>query len=138
VAHLILYDGVCGLCDRLIRFVLRHDAADGFRFAPLQGPLAIDLLRRYGRDARDLDTVYVVANHGQAGEALLSKGRAILFVLKGLGGVWSWSRIFGVLPTSFIDLVYDGVARHRYRWFGRHESCPLPEARHRAKFIDGP
>lgn len=138
MAHLILYDGVCGLCNRLCRFVLERDAADRFRFASLQGSLAAPLLARYGRDARQLDTFYVISDYGQPGEALRSKGRGILFVLQCLGGVWGAARIFGALPTAFIDFVYDRVARRRYRWFGRYETCPAPTPAHRSKFLDQP
>ena len=137
MATLILYDGLCGLCNRLNQFVLRRDVHDRFRFAPLQGTLAGDLLRRYGRDARELDTVYVVKNHGQQGEALLAKGRAILFVLRTLGGFWSLARVFNLVPRRVLDLAYDLVARRRYRWFGRYGACPLPAPGVREKFLDG-
>jgi predicted DCC family thiol-disulfide oxidoreductase YuxK len=135
VAHLVLYDGVCGLCNRLVQFVLRRDAADRFRFAPLQGALARDLLRSRGRDAGDLDTVYVVADYGGPREALLWKGRAIVFLLSELGGIWRAARAATVLPARLVDAVYDLVAKRRYRWFGRHDACPTPSAGDRAKFI---
>jgi predicted DCC family thiol-disulfide oxidoreductase YuxK len=136
VAHLLLYDGVCGLCNRMTRFVLRHDQANRFRYAALQGSLAGELLRRHGRDARDLDTVYVVADYGAPGERLLWKSRAILFVLGQLGGLWRLGRLFAILPRPLLDLAYDFIARHRYRWFGRYDACPLPAPGVREKFLD--
>jgi len=137
VAHLILYDGVCGLCDRWVQLCLARDRADQFRFATLQGELGRELVRRHGRDASDLDTVYVVTSYGQPGEALLWRGAAALFVLRRLGGLWSAAaRLGALLPVSFVDRVYDFVARHRYRWFGRMGSCRVPDARERAKFLD--
>ena len=137
MADLILYDGVCGLCNRLNQFVLRRDAADRFRFASLQGSLAGALLRRYGRDARDLDTVYVVKNYGAPDEALLSRSRAVLFVLETLGGAWRLARVLRLLPGRWVDAAYDQIARRRYRWFGRTDACPLPAPGERAKFLDG-
>jgi predicted DCC family thiol-disulfide oxidoreductase YuxK len=137
VATLILYDGLCGLCNRLNQFILRRDAHDRFRFAALQGALAGDLLRRHGRDARDLDTVFVVKNYGEPGQTLLSKGRAIIFVLRTLGGLWTLAGIFNLLPRRLLDAAYDQIARRRYRWFGRYDACPLPAPGVRQKFLDG-
>jgi predicted DCC family thiol-disulfide oxidoreductase YuxK len=137
MAHLVLYDGVCGLCNRLNQFILRRDRANRFRFASLQGRLAGDLLRRYGRDARDLDTIYVLKDYGEARESLLSKGKAILIVLDGLGGVWRMAaRIAGIVPKPLLDWLYDQVARRRYRWFGRYDACPVPTPGSREKFLD--
>jgi predicted DCC family thiol-disulfide oxidoreductase YuxK len=135
VHHLLLYDGVCGLCDRLVQFVLRHDRGDRFRFAALQSPLAGNLLRGYGRDAADLDTVYVIARHDEPAAKLLSKGRAVLFVLTELGGIWRLASVLRVLPRPLLDFGYDLIARRRYRWFGRYDACPLPTPATRAKFL---
>lgn len=90
-----------------------------------------------GVDPHDLDTVYVVRNHGQADETLLARSDAILYMLKQLGGVWKLTGVGRLLPKMFRDLVYKMVARNRYRVFGKHESCMLPEPKHRAKFLDG-
>ena len=133
--HLLLYDGVCGLCDRLVQFVLRHDRGGRFRFAALQSPLAASLLRGYGRDASDLDTVYVIARYGEPAAKLLSKGRAVLFVLAELGGIWRLASVLRVLPRPLLDFGYDHIARRRYRWFGRYDACPLPTPATKAKFL---
>jgi predicted DCC family thiol-disulfide oxidoreductase YuxK len=134
--HLVLYDGVCGLCNRLNQFILKRDRLDRFRFAALQSSVAGDLLRRYQRNPNDLDTVYVVADYGQPTERVLWKGRAVVFLLRALGGPWGCARIFDFLPTALLDALYTFVATHRYRWFGRSEQCRLPDPRHRSKFID--
>src|SRR5258707_12113391 len=84
----LLYDGVCGLCDRLVQFILRHDRGGVFRFAWLQSALAAGILARHGADARDLDTVYVVVNCDEAGGLLLARSDAVLFVLGQLGRKW--------------------------------------------------
>src|SRR6187200_656133 len=135
MAELVLFDGVCGLCNRLNQFILERDSADRFRFAPLQGQLASEPLARYGRSAVDLDTVYVVADFGGPEERLLDKSRAIFHVLGRLGGFWSVARVLSLLPRPVTDAAYSFVARHRYQWFGQSEVCLLPEPRHRAKFI---
>lgn len=134
--HVILYDGVCGLCNRLTRFVLAHDRRDAFRFASLQSEFARKTLAPHGRDPRDLDTLHVIAYRGRADERLLSKSRAALFVLRKLGFPWRLAALLGVLPTRFLDFGYDLVAHNRYRIFGRSEACMLPDARYAEKFID--
>jgi len=133
---IIFYDGVCGLCNRLTQFLLKRDSHDRFRFASLQSPFAIEVLRRHGKDPQELNTIYVVLDHGKPTERLLRKARAVLFILVQLGGVWRCARLLGFLPTSFLDLGYDLVARSRYKLFGKLESCRMPSAREREKFID--
>ena len=137
MAHLVLYDGVCGLCNRLVQFILRRDRAGQFRFAALQSAFAAELLRGHGRPAEDLDTVYVFARYGESDQRLLAKGRAILFVLGRLGGLWRLAPILGVLPRPILDFAYDRIARRRYRWFGRLDACPLPAPGTRERFLDG-
>lgn len=132
----MLYDGVCGLCNRLVQFLLKHDSHDRFRFASLQSEFTSRLLTRHSVDPHDLDTVYVVKNYDQHDEILLARSDAILYMLAELGSVWAVAGIGRVLPRAFRDAVYKIVARNRYRVFGKHESCMLPEPQHRAKFLD--
>jgi predicted DCC family thiol-disulfide oxidoreductase YuxK len=133
---IILYDGVCGLCNRLVQFVLQHDKRDYFRFAALQSELASTTLQRHNRDAHDLDTVYVVVEYAEPAERLLARSDAILFLLKHLGGIWKLATLGKVLPRPLRDWLYGLVARNRYRVFGKSESCMLPDPKQRAKFLD--
>lgn len=132
----MLYDGVCGLCNRLVQFILKRDVNGRFRFASLQSEFAETLLKRHGADSRDLDTFYVVIDYGQPGEHVLMRSDAILHVVKTLGGVWALAGVGRILPRGLRDGMYKLVARNRYRVFGKHESCMLPEPQHRAKFLD--
>ncbi len=134
--HLILYDGVCGLCNRLNRFVLKRDTIGVFQFASLQSRLGQSLLRGYGTDPGNLKTLYVVVNYGSQSPVLLSKSRAALFVLKTLGGPWRLAAILGVFPRRLLDWAYDLVARHRYAVFGRYESCLMPSPEYKNRYID--
>jgi predicted DCC family thiol-disulfide oxidoreductase YuxK len=133
---IVLYDGVCGLCNHLVQFLLKRDKRDLLRFAALQSEFAYQLLTRHGVDSHDLDTVYVVRDHDQPNETLLARSDAILYMLTQLGGIWKLAGIGWVLPKAFRDTVYKIVARNRYRVFGKHESCVLPDSQHRAKFLD--
>ncbi len=134
---IILYDGVCGLCNRLNQFILRRDPDAIFRFASLQSPFAARTLSRHGANLHDLDTVYVVVNHELPDECLLPRSDAIIFVLKQLGGIWKpLGFLFQLLPTPLRDAAYRLVARNRYRIFGRFETCILPSPEHRNRFLD--
>src|SRR5580704_10655124 len=86
---IILYDGVCGLCNRLIQFILKHDSRDRFRFASLQSDFASQVLRRHGALPEDLDTMYVVIDRGLREERIASRSDAAISVLQELGGGWS-------------------------------------------------
>jgi predicted DCC family thiol-disulfide oxidoreductase YuxK len=128
---ILFYDGVCGLCDRLVQFVLRRDRRGRFRFAALQSDLATQTLGHFGKDPNDLDTVYVLTDD----ERLLHKGRAIFYVLRQLGLPWSLVTAFAILPTVVIDWFYDRVAKNRYRIWGKRDSCRLPSAEEKARFL---
>ena len=138
---ILLYDGVCGLCNRLVRFVLRRDPAGAFRFAALQSPLAERILARHGLNAEDLDTLYVVVNAEQAEEILLPRSDAVIFILRRLEGAGkSFWRMSGFLlqlvPRPVRDWGYGEVARTRYRMFGRYDACPVPTEQTRSRFLD--
>lgn len=132
---IILYDGVCGLCNRLNQFLLKRDKTDRLRFASLQSDFARDLLTRHGLDASDLDTVYVVVDHGKANERVLARSDAVLHALGELGGPWNITRLARVLPRFIRDTAYKVVALNRYRVFGKYEICMMPEERFKHKFV---
>jgi predicted DCC family thiol-disulfide oxidoreductase YuxK len=134
--HLVLYDGVCGFCNRMNQFVLARDARALFDFASLQSPSGHRILQRFGKRAADLDTFYVVENYQSTAPSLLSKSSAALFVVRTIGGPWRWLAVLGGLPTALRNAGYDFVARRRYRLFGRSEVCMLPPPEHRQRFID--
>jgi predicted DCC family thiol-disulfide oxidoreductase YuxK len=134
---ILLYDGVCGLCNRLVQFVLRRDHDAVFRFASLQSALAAHILTRHGANPNDLDTFYVVVNYNEDGEALLSRSDAVIEVLKQLGGIWRVAAFaLGIVPRFLRDWAYRVVARNRYRVFGRYDTCPLPSEATRSRFLD--
>ena len=134
---IILYDGVCGLCNRLVRFVLRRDRRDCFRFASLQGEMAGAVLQRHDIRPGQLDTLYVVLHAGQPAELLLARSEAARYIFRRLGGFWAGlSRALGVLPVALSDWGYNRVANNRYWMFGKYEACPLPDAKDRPKFLD--
>ena len=151
MASVVFYDGVCGLCNRLVRFLLPRDRHARLLFAPLQSALARTVLGRHGYDPSDLDTMYVIADRraqargprrGESGrwggsERVLSKSRAILHTLGALGFGWRLiARAGSLVPVALADALYDAVAKRRYRTFGKLESCPIPPPEWRGRFID--
>ena len=116
----VYFDGVCGLCNRFVNFVLNQDKARAFRFAPLQGVTAREKLGpNFPNELRSILFVDTTDVH--------QKSTAVLRILTGLGGIWSVFRIFFLIPRTPRDWVYDFIARNRYRWFGKSEFCRMPE-----------
>lgn len=134
---LLLYDGVCGLCNRMNQFVLARDTKDLFRFASLQSDTGREILERHGKDPNVLSTFYAVLDHGTPEERLLERGAAARFVLRKLGGGWgAVGTVMSATPKALLDVGYDVLAKNRYRVFGKEESCWLPTPEHERKFLD--
>lgn len=141
---ILLYDGVCGLCNRTVQFVLKRDPRSVFLFAALQSTVAQQILAGYDVNPSSLDTFYVVTGFDltqprdvRSKGAMLARSDALIFVLREVGGFWRWAgNLFGVLPRFLRDWMYNIVARRRYRIFGEYDSCPLPSAENRKRFLD--
>lgn len=133
---IVLYDGVCGLCNRAVQFLLKRDRHDRLQFASLQSDLAAKVLNRHGMNPKGLDTVYAVLNYGEPNETLLAKGDAFLFFAGVIDGVWGVASVVKVVPRPVRNWLYDFVARHRYQVFGKSESCMLPDPKQRHKFLE--
>ena len=132
----MLYDGVCGLCEGAVQFVLARDRRGLFQFAALQSPLGRSLVEKSGRNPDDLSSFYVIRNYDRPEATFLEKGKAALFVATQLGWPWRAAGVFAMLPGRLLDAVYDLVARHRYRLFGKRDQCLLPTPSQRSRFLD--
>ena len=132
---IVLFDGVCVMCNGGMRFALRRDRGDRLRFASLQGRFAADIAARHGVEIREIDTIYVVADYGLPSERLLARSAAVLHIAGALGGVWRAASLLRAGPAALLDRAYDIVAARRYRWFGRYDTCPIPTPAERAKFV---
>lgn len=124
---LIYFDGRCGLCDRFVAFVLRHDRRERYRFAPLEGETARVRLAHLAHPEASPTVIL------DDGSRLRFRSDAALAILAGLGGAWRAMAMFRIVPPPLRDLAYRVVARYRHRWFGRRDACrvPAPEERHR-------
>src|SRR5688572_19933786 len=116
--HLVLYDGVCGLCNHLLQFLLARDHRGVFHFASLQSTAGKAMVTRWGGNPEELTSFYVVADFRTANARVVTRSDAALFVAGELGWPWKLMRVAGVLPASVRDRLYDVVARNRYRIFG--------------------
>jgi predicted DCC family thiol-disulfide oxidoreductase YuxK len=135
---ILFYDGVCGLCNRFVQFVLRRDRNDLFRFAALQSSIAARILSRHSINPGALDTVYVVVNHDLPDERILSRSDAVLFVLNQLKSPWRQAAFsLALVPRFARDWAYNAIAQHRYGIFGRSEICMLPSDQDHSRFLDG-
>lgn len=129
---LVFYDGVCALCNRLVRFLLRHDIHDQFRFAALQSSIARDVLRQHGLNAEEMQTACVLTPDGR----LLTRSSVLLYVVTRMGWPWKALTITRFVPRTVRDFLYDAVAHSRYRVFGRHDVCQGPAPQFRHKFVE--
>jgi predicted DCC family thiol-disulfide oxidoreductase YuxK/uncharacterized membrane protein YphA (DoxX/SURF4 family) len=127
----ILYDGECGLCDKWVQFVLKHDRRGIFRFAPLQSVRGKELLQNSGHPESDLSSMVLIID-----DQAYWRSTGPLMILRQLGGTWSLLGIFGLVPLFIRDSVYAGVAANRYRWFGKsNDSCRLLHPYERERFL---
>ena len=129
---IVLYDGVCALCNWFVRFIVDRDPDRRFVFAPLQSDVGRKLLADHHAVVASLDTVILVK-----GERVVGRSEAAFQILAGLQTAWRLLLVFRPLPRRFTDAVYDIVARSRYRVFGRYDACPIPAADQRSRFLDG-
>jgi predicted DCC family thiol-disulfide oxidoreductase YuxK len=135
-SHIVLYDGVCGLCNNFVKFVLRHDQNQRFLFASLQSDFAYRALSKHNRNPKDLNTIFVIVDYGLKNERLLLRAKAAIYVLSELGNGWRLCALLNLLPDSLLDGVYNLIAKYRYKWFGKFDSCQLPDADESKRFIE--
>lgn len=130
----LLYDGLCGFCDRAVQFVLARDPGGPMRFAPLQGAYARAVVARHPALA-GVDSLILVESSAAGVERVAVRSEGALRVAHYLGGGWRIAALLRIVPRAARDWAYDLFARHRYRVWGRHAACPLPAAGQRARFI---
>jgi predicted DCC family thiol-disulfide oxidoreductase YuxK len=126
----VLFDGVCNLCNNMVQFVITHDPRARLRLASIQSPAGQALLRWAGLPTERFDTM-VLVEHGKA----YTKSSAALRVARYFAQPWSWLAIFLILPAGFRDWFYDRVAQNRYRLFGKHDQCMIPTPETRKRFL---
>ena len=130
--HIVLFDGVCNFCNDSVRFIIKRDKKNLYRFASLQSNLGQELTKERGIDTEKVDSIVLI----QPGEAYYIKSDAALQIAKNLSGFYPILSVFLYLPRGFRNFFYDFIARHRYKWFGKKETCPMPTPDEQDKFLE--
>jgi len=127
--RIVFFDGVCGLCNASVDWLLRADRREALLFSPLQGEAAREWIPKELRNR--LETICF-----WDGARLHTRSSAALEILRALGGLWAWLYPLSAIPEDWRNAAYDLVASRRYRWFGRRTSCRLPTEQERRRFLD--
>lgn len=127
----ILFDGVCNLCNGFVQLVINHDSGGRFRFTSLQSEPGQKLLAQYGKTVASTPETVVLVEKGR----VYTHSTAVLRILRGLGGAWQLLYVGMILPRALRDALYRFVARHRYQWFGQQEACMLPTPELAQRFL---
>lgn len=128
---ILLFDGVCNLCNGFVQFVIKRDAKSKFKFASLQSKTGQQYSKTFNLPTSDFTSFVFVEN-----DKYYLKSSAALKVLSKLNGVWKLSLILFIFPKFLRDFVYDIIAKNRYKWFGKSESCLMPSPELQARFLD--
>ncbi|WP_243641725.1 thiol-disulfide oxidoreductase DCC family protein [Maribacter algicola] len=128
---IILFDGVCNVCNSFVQFVIKRDHNDVFQFTSLQSDIGIRLLNERNIESQTMDSVVLI----DPGVAFYIKSDAALEVGKSLKGYHTVSKILYLIPSKIRDIVYDLIARNRYTWFGKKNECMVPTPEIKSKFL---
>lgn len=128
--NILFFDGVCNLCNGLVRFIIRHDHKRKIMFAPLQSEIAVNILSETDPGLLNIDSVVYVTRSGH-----FTRSDAILHMLRDMGGGWKTFFGFIIIPRFIRDSIYNMIARNRYRFFGKKDSCMIPTSDVKDRFL---
>ena len=128
---IILFYGICNLCNTSVRFIIRQDKKDVFRFVSLQSTFGQEILNYIGVDIKMIDSIVLY----EPGIAYYLKSEATFKIAYELNGLYKFLGFFSVLPKSITNIFYDYIAKNRYKWFGKKESCMMPISELKSKFL---
>lgn len=127
---IILFDGVCNLCNGAVQFIIRHDPNEKFLFASLQGETGQQILKQFGLPFSDFNSFVLLQD-----DKIFSKSTGALKVARQLKGAWKLLYIFIIVPRFMRDAVYRWIAKNRYKWFGQQQQCVIPTPQLQARFL---
>jgi predicted DCC family thiol-disulfide oxidoreductase YuxK len=130
--QLILFDGVCNLCNSSINYVIKYDKKDVFMFAPLQGEAGKQIIQKFHLDTSKTDSILLYSEE----KGLQIKSSAALAIASKLGFPRNLLTIFYIIPPFIRNWVYDYIAKNRYKWYGKKEACMIPTPELQAKFLN--
>ena len=127
---IIFYDGLCAMCNRFIRLLIKLDKKEKFLLAPLQGKNGEILKEEFSKELQGIDSVIFY------NKKVFTKSSAVINILNELGSAYKLAYIFNIIPTFISDSIYDYIARNRFQWFGKLDKCPMPEKKNISRFLD--
>ena len=130
--ELILFDGVCNLCNTSVQLVIKNDKNNIFLFAPLQGQTAKDIISKYNIDTSKVDSILLYIPE----KGLFLKSTAAMKIASRLGFAWNLLSLFLIIPAFIRNWIYDLIAKNRYKWFGKKEACMFPTKELKSKFLE--
>jgi len=130
MTDIVIFDGECNLCARSVQFILRHEARPHFRFSPLQSAAGARMLAAHGFPSTEVSS-FVLVSDGQ----VFTRSTAAIRIAREFKLPWRFLRVLWLVPRPLRDLLYDWVARNRYAWFGKAESCMVPTPELGSRFI---
>ncbi|KAA0546124.1 thiol-disulfide oxidoreductase DCC family protein [Bacillus sp. BGMRC 2118] len=128
---IVLFDGVCNLCNGAVQFLIKHDKKERLRFASLQSETGQKILTEYGYSTNQFDSIILVSN-----QKVYEKSDAALAICSEIGGVFSLCKVMYIIPKRLRDSLYSLIARNRYKWFGKQDYCMLPTPELRKRFLE--
>jgi predicted DCC family thiol-disulfide oxidoreductase YuxK len=128
---IILFDGFCNLCDAAVQFIIKHDKKDCCRFVSLQSELSQKIIKHIGIDSTKIDSIVLY----EPGSAYYLKANAAFKIAESLNGLYPLLNSFSIFPSYITNLVYDYIAKNRYKWYGKKEQCLLPSLENNSKFL---
>ena len=127
---IIFYDGLCAMCNRFIRLLIKLDKKEKFLLAPLQGKNGKILKEKFSKELKGIDSVIFY------NKKVFTKSSAVINILNELGGAYKLAYIFNIIPAFISDFIYDYIARNRFQWFDKLNKCPIPEKKNISRFLD--
>ncbi len=128
---IILFDGVCNLCDKSVQFIIKHDKNDVFRFVALQSEIGQSILKHIGISNKNFDSIVLYV----PGVAYYLKSNAAIEIANALGIFFSFGQYFKIIPRFLRDPIYEYIAKNRYKWYGKKDQCLIPTAALKDKFL---
>ncbi len=127
----VLFDGVCNLCSSTVQFIVKHDKKKQFRFASLQSPFGQEVMKHFGLNTTELNSFILLENN-----KIYTRSSGALRVAKKLDGLYGWLYAFIIVPPFIRNGVYNYIAKHRYKWYGKKDACWVPTPVLRSLFWD--
>lgn len=128
----ILFDGHCNFCNNSVQFVLKRDIQKHFLFASLSSKSGQDFLKKHAKEHQNTDSILLITEN-----KIYSKSSAALKITQSLSGLWFFLAVLRIIPPYFRNIVYDYIAKNRYKWFGKKEICHIPTKEEKSRFIEG-